>query len=138
MSEQRTTSVFLQQYPSQCPHPGAVGERWGDPINDVRKAELQGYLGRWAAETDARRVPRTRPDVLGFCSAHLALSLRRGNRRSKSAWHGSGRQGQVAAMCWAHMPPRGVAAQTASDGGANSLDKGYTPRPGLGVFRRPI
>jgi hypothetical protein len=27
----------------------------GDPINDVRKAELQSYLGRWTAETDHRR-----------------------------------------------------------------------------------
>jgi hypothetical protein len=46
MSEQQTTSA--------CPHQKAVGNRWGDPINDVRKAELQGYLDRWTAETDHR------------------------------------------------------------------------------------
>jgi pentapeptide repeat protein len=44
MSEQQTTSA--------CPHPEAVGTRWGDPISEERQAELQGYLDRWAAETD--------------------------------------------------------------------------------------
>jgi Pentapeptide repeats (8 copies) len=44
MSEQQTTSA--------CPHPEAVGKRWGDPIGEERQAELQGYLDRWAAETD--------------------------------------------------------------------------------------
>jgi hypothetical protein len=44
MSEQQTTSA--------CPHPEAVGKRWGDPISEERQAELQGYLDRWAAETD--------------------------------------------------------------------------------------
>jgi uncharacterized protein YjbI with pentapeptide repeats len=33
--------------------------RWGDPISEERQAELQGYLDRWAAETDhgERRGP---------------------------------------------------------------------------------
>ncbi len=44
MSEQRTTSA--------CPHPGAVGERWGDQINEFREKELQRYLGDWAEEMD--------------------------------------------------------------------------------------
>ena len=44
MSEQQTTSA--------CPHPEAVGERWGDPISEDRQKELQGYLDRWAAKTD--------------------------------------------------------------------------------------
>ncbi len=44
MSEQQTASA--------CPHPEAVGTRWGDPIIEKRQAELQGYLDRWAAETD--------------------------------------------------------------------------------------
>jgi uncharacterized protein YjbI with pentapeptide repeats len=37
---------------SACPHPEAVGKRWGDPISEQRQAELQGYLDRWQAETD--------------------------------------------------------------------------------------
>jgi uncharacterized protein YjbI with pentapeptide repeats len=37
---------------SACPHPEAVGTRWGDPISEERQTELQGYLDRWAAETD--------------------------------------------------------------------------------------
>jgi hypothetical protein len=51
MSEQQTTSA--------CPHPEAVGKRWGDPISAERQAELQGYLDRWEAETDhgERRGP---------------------------------------------------------------------------------
>jgi hypothetical protein len=31
MSEQQTRSA--------CPHPEAVGKRWGDPISEVRQAE---------------------------------------------------------------------------------------------------
>src|SRR5690348_4550541 len=41
-----------QQTASACPHPEAVGTRWGDPISEERQSELQGYLDRWAAETD--------------------------------------------------------------------------------------
>jgi uncharacterized protein YjbI with pentapeptide repeats len=44
MSEQQTASA--------CPHPGAVGKRWGDSISEERQAELQSYLDRWAAETE--------------------------------------------------------------------------------------
>jgi hypothetical protein len=44
MSEQQTASA--------CPHPEAVGKRWGDPISEERQAELRGYLDRWVAETD--------------------------------------------------------------------------------------
>jgi uncharacterized protein YjbI with pentapeptide repeats len=51
MSEQQATSA--------CPHPEAVGTRWGDPISEERQAELQGYLDRWEQETDhgERRGP---------------------------------------------------------------------------------
>jgi uncharacterized protein YjbI with pentapeptide repeats len=45
MTEQPATT-------SACPHPEAVGTRWGDPISAERQAELQGYLDRWAAEVD--------------------------------------------------------------------------------------
>ncbi len=45
-----TISRLAEQ--STCPHPEAVGVRWGDPISDERKSELQGYLDRWQAETD--------------------------------------------------------------------------------------
>jgi hypothetical protein len=34
---------------SACPHPEAVGKRWGDPISDKREAELQGILNAWKA-----------------------------------------------------------------------------------------
>jgi Pentapeptide repeats (8 copies) len=44
MSKQQTTSA--------CPHPEAVGTRWGDPISEERKTKLQGYLDRWAVEKD--------------------------------------------------------------------------------------
>jgi uncharacterized protein YjbI with pentapeptide repeats len=37
--------------PHPCPHPEAVGTRWGDPISDERQAELQARLDAWAAET---------------------------------------------------------------------------------------
>src|ERR1044071_1285219 len=47
MSDEQQT-----QTTSACPHPEAVGTRWGDPISEERQAELQGYLDRWEAETD--------------------------------------------------------------------------------------
>jgi uncharacterized protein YjbI with pentapeptide repeats len=45
--------------PHLCPHPEAVGTRWGDPISEERQAELQARLDAWAAETDhgARKGP---------------------------------------------------------------------------------
>src|SRR5262245_32609216 len=46
-SEQRQT-----QQPSTCPHPEAVGKRWGDLISEERQRELQGYLDRWTQEGD--------------------------------------------------------------------------------------
>jgi Pentapeptide repeats (8 copies) len=60
MSEQQTTT-------SACPHPEAVGQRWGDPISEQRQAELQGYLDRWAAETDhgERRGPFDEAQLTG-------------------------------------------------------------------------
>ncbi len=48
MSKQQTGTT------SACPHPEAVGTRWGDPISEERQVELQGYLDRWAAEADHR------------------------------------------------------------------------------------
>ena len=44
MSERQTASA--------CPHPEAVGTRWGDPVSAERQAELQGYLDRWEAGAD--------------------------------------------------------------------------------------
>jgi hypothetical protein len=54
MSEQQSQTSTAVQGPttSACPHPEAVGKRWGDPISEERQAELQDYLDRWAAETD--------------------------------------------------------------------------------------
>src|SRR5690242_1647704 len=48
-----------QQATSACPHPEAVGTRWGDPIREERQAELQGYLDLWESEIgySARRGP---------------------------------------------------------------------------------
>src|SRR5262249_51562840 len=37
-----------------CPHPEAVGTRWGDPITQERQQELQGNLDQWAQEQDHR------------------------------------------------------------------------------------
>jgi hypothetical protein len=56
---QTTTTALQESKSSACPHPEAVGKRWGDPISEERQAELQGYLDRWAAEADhgARKGP---------------------------------------------------------------------------------
>jgi hypothetical protein len=43
---------------SACPHPEAVGRRWGDPITPEREAELQSRLDDWEALI-AERTQRT-------------------------------------------------------------------------------
>jgi hypothetical protein len=51
--QSQSTTTTMQAAPtSGCPHPEAVGKRWGDLISPERQAELQGYLERWQAETD--------------------------------------------------------------------------------------
>jgi uncharacterized protein YjbI with pentapeptide repeats len=54
MSEQQSQTATAVQATttSACPHPEAVGERWGDPISEERQRVLLGYLDRWDAETD--------------------------------------------------------------------------------------
>ena len=37
---------------SACPHPEAVGTRWGDPVSESRKAQLEARLEAWANEAD--------------------------------------------------------------------------------------
>ncbi len=48
MSEQQTATS------SAHPPAEAIVKRWGDPIEEKRKAVLQDYLDRWAAELDHR------------------------------------------------------------------------------------
>jgi len=54
MSDQQSQTATAVQAAttSACPHPEAVGQRWGDPISEERQQELQGYLDHWEAETD--------------------------------------------------------------------------------------
>src|SRR5260221_832559 len=55
MSEQqsqKTATAVQVAKTSACPHPEAVGKRWGDTISEERQAELQGYLDWWKAESD--------------------------------------------------------------------------------------
>ncbi|MGO8950540.1 MAG: hypothetical protein ACLQUY_23360 [Ktedonobacterales bacterium] len=47
-----TTATEQAAIVSACPHPEAVGKRWGDPISQERQAKLQAYLDRWQAEAD--------------------------------------------------------------------------------------
>ncbi len=62
MSEQQSqqaTTVVKATTTSACPHPEAVGKRWGDRISAQRQAELQAFLDRWEHEEDhgQRRGP---------------------------------------------------------------------------------
>src|SRR5258708_18531576 len=49
MSEQQSQTVTAVQATrvSACPHPEAVGKRWGDPISEERQKALQGYVDLW-------------------------------------------------------------------------------------------
>ena len=51
------------QKKSACPHPEAVGTRWGDPISEERQAELLSYLNRWVGGTI--RIRRTQMRTWG-------------------------------------------------------------------------
>jgi pentapeptide repeat protein len=77
MSEQQApTSVQLAT--SACPHPEAVGTRWGDPISEERQRYLQGYLDEWALETDhdVRRGPFHGEPLTGADVSWLAERVR--------------------------------------------------------------
>jgi uncharacterized protein YjbI with pentapeptide repeats len=53
MSEQQAG-----EWKSACPHPEAVGTRWGDPISEERQAELKALADKqreWAAKSEAER-----------------------------------------------------------------------------------
>ncbi len=50
MSHEQGQRVQVAQAEAQPTE--TTGDRWGDPISEQRQAELQGYLDRWAAETD--------------------------------------------------------------------------------------
>lgn len=56
---QSSETARIDKVESACPHPDAVGTRWGDTISAARQVELQGYLDRWETETDhgVRRGP---------------------------------------------------------------------------------
>ena len=49
MSEQQSETTTNAQVMTKgaCPHPEAVGTRWGDPINAERQAELKVWRDAW-------------------------------------------------------------------------------------------
>jgi uncharacterized protein YjbI with pentapeptide repeats len=53
MSEQQSQATVTtgQSVTSACPHPEAVGMRWGDPISEERQAALETRLQQWKAQT---------------------------------------------------------------------------------------
>jgi uncharacterized protein YjbI with pentapeptide repeats len=65
-----------------CPHPKAVGRRWGDPISEERQARLKALADQqreWVAHAEAERgdsrftdVPLTGADVFWLASYALA------------------------------------------------------------------
>lgn len=52
MSEQQEDDDVQETRTSACPHPEAVGKRWGDPIDEELQLDLQNYLDQWADESD--------------------------------------------------------------------------------------
>jgi uncharacterized protein YjbI with pentapeptide repeats len=48
--QQSQATATAVQVTSKCPHPEAVGTRWGDPISEERQAELQRYLKKLNAD----------------------------------------------------------------------------------------
>jgi hypothetical protein len=58
---QATATTTEHESPkSACPHPEAVGTRWGDPVREERQGELLAILDAWnapGADHGARRGP---------------------------------------------------------------------------------
>ncbi|HEV7126740.1 MAG TPA: hypothetical protein VGN32_04775 [Ktedonobacterales bacterium] len=89
---------------SACPHPEAVGTRWGDPISDERQAELRALADQqreWAARPEAERgdsafkhVELTGADAFWLaeraCHDHIFRTVpdlhRRGPSLAKDIW----------------------------------------------------
>jgi uncharacterized protein YjbI with pentapeptide repeats len=79
MTEQQQTTIAQA---GACPHPEAVGVRWGDPISEERQAELRALADRqreWAAQPEATRgdshftgVALTGADVFWLAAHALA------------------------------------------------------------------
>jgi uncharacterized protein YjbI with pentapeptide repeats len=66
MSEQQTATAVQATTTSACPHPEAVGKRWGDPISEERQAELRALFERqkeWVARSEAERGDSPFQDV---------------------------------------------------------------------------
>jgi Pentapeptide repeats (8 copies) len=62
-SEQEPVTTAVQAArTSACPHPEAVGKRWGDPISAERQKELKYYFDEWKNEQDVRKK---QPPYLG-------------------------------------------------------------------------
>jgi hypothetical protein len=74
--------------------------KWGDPISPERRAELEGYLDRWQAETDHgdRKGPFAHVQVTGGDVYWLAKRSRRDRRGRLSHLHLEG-----ADLCGAHL-----------------------------------
>jgi uncharacterized protein YjbI with pentapeptide repeats len=68
MSEQQADDDVQETRTSACPHPEAVGKRWGDPIDEELQLDLQNYLDHWA-----ELGPGEREGMLGpFQKVHLS------------------------------------------------------------------
>lgn len=70
-SQQTTTAVQSTQT-SACPHPEAVGVRWGDPISIVRKGELAAMLEAWDASGSVDRLQKSPFDSVQLTGAEVA------------------------------------------------------------------
>jgi hypothetical protein len=80
--EEFAVSDDASEWKSACPHPEAVGMRWGDPISEERQAGLQAQADQqreWAANAEAERgdslftdVRLTGADVFWLASSALA------------------------------------------------------------------
>jgi hypothetical protein len=91
---QTTTTAVHATLRSVCPHPEAIGKRWGDDISDERKKELlrlHDEQVRWLSETGPDRNLEQSP----FALATSGLSVQGAGYRSLTGaevyflWQGS-------------------------------------------------
>jgi hypothetical protein len=84
--QSQTTAIAGQATrTSACPHPEAVGKRWGDPISEERQAELRAMAEQqreWAKQPETARgdsffkdVSLTGADVFWLAVLELAGSM---------------------------------------------------------------
>src|SRR5260221_11372319 len=109
MSDEQRRQQVVQVAQAEAQPAETTGDRWGDPISEERQAELQDYLDRWQAETEAEHgerkgpfagVPLTGADVFYLAARTLVGTNARGGGASPTRLEPGPRWVPAETFCW--------------------------------------